>query len=262
MTEPVRMVLLERAPRRDYAVSFDAESFAVEGVALLPERRVALRDVYGIERAGAWLWVGAGFVPVLLGGADVRAERLARVEAELRARIAALPGGAGRLARIDARHVAPRARPWLTAALVLGLGAAAAAGGAFGLRMAADLIWLLAVGLAAEPTLGALRLGASAGAALLAACAVAGVGAWLTLAPAAFALGGAVLLVLARLRRERVLGVRARSALDGGVLLAVALAAHALGSGATARALAAAALAAASLAPLLLRRWPGGTEPH
>jgi hypothetical protein len=262
MMEPMRIVLLERAPRRDYAVSFDAESFVVEGVALLPDRRVALRDVYGIERAGAWLWVGAGFVPAVLGGADARAERLARVEAELRARIAALPGGAGRLARIDARRAAPLARPWLTAALALGLGAAAGVGGAFGLRAAADLLWLLAVGLVAEPTLGALRLAASGGVALLTACAVGGAGAWLALAPGALALGWAALLVSARLRREPVLGVRARSTLDGGLLLALALAAHALGAGAAARALAAAALAAALLAPLLLRRWPGGTGPH
>ena len=62
MMEPMRIVLLERAPRRDYAVSFEAEAFVVEGVALLPDRRVALRDVYGLERAGAWLWVGVGFV--------------------------------------------------------------------------------------------------------------------------------------------------------------------------------------------------------
>ena len=260
--EPTRIVLLERSTRRDYAVSFDAESFVVEGVALLPDRRIALRDVYGIERSGAWLWIGVGFVPLVLGGADALAERLARLEAELRARIAALPGGGGRLARIDARRAAPLARPWLAAALALGLGAAFAAAGALGLRAATDLLLLLAIGIAAEPPLGALRLAASGGVALGAAHLVGAADGWLALAPGAIALGWAALLLVARLRREPLLGVRARSALDGGLLLAVGLAAHTLGAGPAARAPVAGAFAAALLAPLLLRRWPGGTEPH
>ena len=260
--EPTRIVLLERSPRRDYAVSFDAESFVVEGVALLPDRRVALRDVYGIERSGPWLWIGVGFVPVVVGGVDAPVERLARLEAELRARIAALPGGVERLARIDARSAAPLAWPWLTAALALGLGAALGAAGALGLRAATGLLLLLAIGLVAEPPLGALRLAASGGVALLAARLFGAADGCLALAPAALALGWAALVVFARLRREARLGVRARSALDGGLLLAVGLAAHALGAGAAAPALAAGAFAAALAAPLLLRRWPGGTEPH
>jgi len=259
MSEPTRIVLAERAPRPDYAVAFEAEAFVVEGVALLPNRRVALRDVYGLERAGAWLWVGAGFVPVVLGGDAAGAERLAQVEAELRARIRALPGGGGRLARLDARRVHRLRRPWLTAALVLGLGFAAGVAGAFGLRAAASLLLLLAVGLGVEPVLGAARLFAGGGAALLAAFASAAGGVALANAPLAVALGWAAQLVFVRLRREPALGVRTRSALDGGLLLVPVLIAHALGAGVEARALAAAALAAALLAPLLVRRWPEGT---
>jgi len=262
MSEPARIVLAGRAPRPDYAVRFDAESFVVEGVALLPDRRVALRDVYGVERSGAWLWVGAGFVPVVLGGDEASAERLARVEAELRARIRALPGGAERLARLDARRAQRLRRPWLTGALVLGLGFASGVAGAFGLRAATDLLLLLAFGLLAEPSFGAVRLAASGGVALLAAFAVAPGGAGLALAPLTLAFGWAALLACARLCRDFALSVRTRSACEGGLLLLPVLAAHAFGAGAPGRALTAAALAAALVASLLLRRWPGGTGPH
>jgi hypothetical protein len=173
------------------------ESFVVEGVALLPDRRVALRDVYGIERSGAWLWVGSGFVPVVLGGDETAAERLVRVEAELRARIRALPGGAGRVALLDARSAQRLRRPWLTGALVLGLGFASGVAGAFGLRAATGLLLLLAFGLLAEPA--SVRCGSPrvVGGAL-AACAVAPGGAGLALAPLALAFGWAALLACAR----------------------------------------------------------------
>jgi hypothetical protein len=254
--EPTRIVLLERAPRPDYAVRFEADAFVVEGVALLPERRVGLRDVFGIERAGAWLWVGSGLVPVVLGGDDAPTERLARVEAELRARIRALPGGAGRLARVDARRPLRLRAPWLSAAAVLGLGAAFAAAGGLGLRATADVLLLAAVGVAAEPALGPLRLLACGGVALVAAGIAAQGAAGLALAPLALALGWAALAAVARLRRGALLSVRARSALDAGLLLAPLVAAHALALGAGARAFAAAALAGALTAPPLLRRWP------
>jgi hypothetical protein len=262
MSGAVRIVLLDRSPRRDYAVSFDAEAFVVEGVSLLPDRRVALRDVYGIERSGAWLWVGAGFVPVVLGGGDAPAERLARLEAELRARIGALPGGGGRLARIDARRGPAPGRPWLSGALALGLGAAAALSGALGLRFATDLLLLLAAGVIAEPVLGAVRLAASGAAALaLTRLLAAGVPA-LALVPLSLALGWLALIALARLRREPWLGVRARSALEGGMLIAPLALVQALADGVAPGAQLAAALAAALLAPLLLRRWPEGMPPH
>jgi hypothetical protein len=270
MSEPTRIVLAQRTPRPDYAVGFEADAFVVEGVALLPDRRVALRDVYGLERAGAWLWVGAGFVPVVLGGDAAGSERLAQVEAELRARIGALPSGGDRLARLDARRVHQLRRPWLTAALVLGLGLAAGATGAFGVRAAACLLLLLAVGLSVEPVLGAVRLFAAGGAALLAAFALGDVPSAVaftnvplavsfTNVPLIVSFGWAAPLVFVRLRREPVLGVRTRSALDGGLLLVPLLIAHALGAGVEVRALAAATLAAALLARLLLRRWPEGT---
>jgi hypothetical protein len=266
MMEPTRIVLLERAPRPDYAVRFDADAFVVEGVALLPDRRVALRDVFGIERAGVWLWIGAGVVPVVLGGDDAPPERLARVEAELRARIRALPGGAGWLARIDARRPLQLRPPWLAAALVLGLGAGACASGAFGLRAGADLLLLASVGLVAEPVLGPLRLLACGSAAWAAACLAVGVRsglAWadaLALAPLALALGWAALAAVARLGRGAALSVRAKSALDASLLLGPLVAAHALALGTGTRAFAAAALAGALGAPLLLRRWPDGAQ--
>jgi hypothetical protein len=264
--EPTRIVLRERAPRPDYAVRFDADAFVVEGVALLPDRRVALRDLFGIERAGSWLWIGAGVVPLVLGGDDVPAERLARVEAELRARIGALPGGAARLARIDARRPLRLRPPWLAAAAVLALGAAAWTFALLDVRAAANLLLLAAVGVGAEPVLGPLRLLACGAAAWAGACLALGVAGSvgpadaLALAPLALALGWAALAVAARLGRAAALSVRARSALDASLLLGPLVAAHALALGAGA--LAAAALAGALGAPLLLRSWPDGAHPR
>jgi hypothetical protein len=258
--EPTRVVLLERAPRRDYAVRFEMDAFVVEGVALLPDRRVALRDVFGIERAGAWLWVGTGVVPAVIGGEDAPAERLARVEAELRARIRALPGGAGRLARVDARQPRRLRVPWLTAAAVLALGAALAAAGGLGLRAAADVLLLAAIGLAAEPVLGPWRLLACGAVALAGACVAAPDAAGIAQIPLALALGWAALAAAARIRRGARLGVRARSVLDAALLLGPLVAAHALSL--DMRAFAAAALAGALSAALLLRRWPDAAPPH
>jgi hypothetical protein len=262
MSEPVRIVLLDRSPRRDHAVRFEAEAFVVEGVSLLPDRRVPLRKVYGIERSGARLWIGVGFVPALLGGADAAPEGLARVEAELRARIGALPGGRARLAQIDAR-CGPRPRwPWLAPALALGLGTASALSRTFDQRSATDLLLLLSAGVSAEPVLGPFRLAASGAAALATASLLAGGASGLALAPLSLALGWFALIVAARLWREPRLGVRARSALEGGVLLAPLVALHALATGAAPGAQLAGALAAALLARLLLRRWPEGMPPH
>jgi len=256
-----RIVLLERTPRPDYAVVFEADAFVVEGVPLLPDRRVAASRVYGLERAGAWLWVGVGLVPLVLGGADVPAERLARVEAELRARVGALPDGRWRLARFAARHGVRLRRPWLAggAALVLALTGSLGPSPVPALRLATDLLLLLSVGLLAEPWLGARRVLASGVVALLAAGAVAPVEGWPALAPLALALGWAGLLAVVRLRREPELGVRFRNALDMGALLAFALALRgwAVGGGA---ALALAALAGALVAPVVLRDWPEGTR--
>ncbi len=257
MSESLRIVLATRAPRPAYALVVEAEAFVVTGVPLLPARRIALREVYGLEHAGAWLWIGAGIFPVLLGGADVPAERLASVAAELRARIAALPGGAGRIARIDARAALEPSRPWLTAALVAAFALLFAFTPAQGdtLRFVTNLLLLVSVGLVAEPWLGARRVLVSGAFALLAAGVAAPSGISSVLAPLAPALGWASLLCFLRLRRESVLSVRARSACDGGLLLALAIVLHAL-SVAGVVPVAGAALAGLLVAPLLLTRWP------
>jgi hypothetical protein len=259
-----RIVLAERAPRPDYAVALGADGFVVEGVPLLPARRVAARGVYGLERSGARLWVGAGFVPLVLGGKDVPAERLARVEAELRAQVGALPDGRWRLARFDARHTVRLHRPWLTAAAVLALVLTFALEPhpVGPLSFATDLLLLLTFGLLAEPWLGALRVLATGAVALLAAGAVAPAEQWLALAPLALALGWAGLLAVVRLRREPELSVRFRSALDAGALLALVLGVRALAVGESLAALTLAALAGVLFAPLVLRGWPGGARPR
>lgn len=263
MSEPnERIVLAERGARGAYAVVLDDEAFVVEGAAVRKHRRVPYLRVYGLERAGAWLWVGAGLVPVALGGEDVRSEQLARVEAALRARVGALSDGARRLARFDTRRTVRLRFPWLTAALGLAfvLVFALAPGTHETLRFATNLLLLVALGLLAEPWLGSLRTLASGAAALLAASALPGDAIGLALAPLAPALGWAGLLVFARLRREPVLGVRFRSALDGGALLVVALGAHAL-SLASGAGLLLAGLAGFGIGPLLLRGWQEGSVP-
>ena len=165
-----RIVLTERAPRPDYAVVFEPDAFAVEGVPWLGRRRISTRNVFGIERSGAWLWVGAGLVPVVLGGDDVPAERLARVEAELRA---ARRSARRRVAAGAARRTlrARLHRPWLTLALAIAFGVAFTLEpqGGSPLRSATNALLLVSIGLLAEPWLGALRLLASGGAGWLAA---------------------------------------------------------------------------------------------
>ena len=250
-----RIVLAERRARGPHAVVLGDEALLVEGGALGQRRRVPYRRVWGLERAGAWLWVGVGPVALALGGGDVRSEQLARVEAALRARIGALPDGARRLARFDLRRTVRLHFPWLTAALALALGLALVQGSQPPLRFATDLLLLVALGLLAEPWLGALRTLASGVAALLAASALPGEPSGLALAPLALALGWAGSLAFARLCRERVLGVRFRSALDTGALLGLALAAHALSVASGGAALLLAGLAGFAIAPLLLRGW-------
>jgi hypothetical protein len=259
-----RIVLAERGERGTFAVVLDDEALVVEGVAVRKRRSVPYRRVYGLEHAGAWLWVGVGLVPVALGGEDVPSEQLARVEAALRARVGALPDGASRLARFDARRSVRLRFPWLTAGLGLAfvLAFASGAGTHETPRFATHLLLLLSLGLLAEPWLGSLRTLASGAAALLAASALPGHPIGLTLAPLALALGWAGSLVFARLRREPVLGVRFRSALDSGALLVVALAAHALSLASGGAALTLAGLAGFAVAPLLLRGWQEGSVPR
>jgi hypothetical protein len=254
MKEPLRMVLAERAGRSAYVVTLEPDALRVAGVPCLPDRRIPLRDVYGIERAGVWLWVGAGWLPVLFGGGDVPAARLTGLETELRARIAALPDGARRLARIDARRTLRPRWPVVTLAGLLALGVAfglAAPGGA-ALGFAINLLLLASLGLLAEPWLGPLRLLASAGAGALAAGVLTAGSLALAGVPLALGLGLAGTLGFARLRREPTLSVRFRSALEAAAPLVLAVVAHALATGLGAAALGA-GLAGALLAPLLLR---------
>ena len=259
-----RIVLTERGTRGSHAIVLDDEGFVVERAAPQKGRRVPYRSVYGLERAGAWLWVGVGLVPVALGGEGAPSEQLARVEAALRTRVAALPDGASRLARFDARRTVRLRFPWLTAALGLAFAVAFAfvPGTQETLRFTTNLLLLVAFGLLAEPWLGSLRTLASGVVALLAASVLPGVEVGLTLAPLALALGWAGSLVFARLRREPVLGVRFRSALDSGALLVVALAAHAVSLGSGRTGLWCAGLAGFGIAPLLLRGWQEGSAPR
>lgn len=258
-----RIVLAERGAST-HAVVLDDEAIVVEGGALLKRRRIPYLRLYGLERAGAWLWVGVGLLPVVLGGEDVPSEQLARVEVALRARVGALPDGASRLARFDARRTVRLQFPWLTAVLCLAfvLVFALEPGGHETLRFATNLLLLASLGLLAEPWLGALRTLASGAAALLVASALLGDGIGLALAPLAPALGWAGSLVFARLRREPVLGVRCRSALDSGALLLVALAAHALSLASGGAGLLLAGLAGFGIAPLLLRGWREESAPR
>jgi hypothetical protein len=259
---PLRIVLAERGPRGDYAVTIDAETLRIEGGSRPARQRAALRQIYGVERAGAWLWVGSGLVPMVLGGEDVSAEGLARVEGALRERLAALPGGAGRLARIDARRPLRRHGPWLTLALTaaLGLAFALAPGSGEAPRFVVSLLLLASIGLLIVPWLVRLPLLASGCGAALVACAFATSASWLERAPLGFAPGFAGLLLFLRFRRERVLSVRLRSVLDPGVLLTLPLILQALTVAGGVALLA--TLAGFLVAPLVLRGWPEGRGPR
>jgi hypothetical protein len=251
-----RILLARRASGQDHGVVFGPDALRIEGGFAL-RRRIPYRSIRGLERAGAWLWLGAGFWPAALGGRDVAPAKLDTVEAELRARVAALPGGERRLA-------APRAprlhRPWLSLALASALaGAGLALAREPRLALATDVLLLLAVGLVAERWLGRAPLVASGAAGLLAGGG-AGMAAFLA-APAGFAARALCaawigLLAFARLRRAAALSVLARSAFDATAAVALAFGAHALASGASPLALAAAALAGSAVAPLVLRHTP------
>lgn len=259
-----RIVLAEGGARGSYAVVLDDEALVVEGAARRRRRHIPLRRVYGLERAGSWLWVGVGLVPVALGGAQVRSEQLARLEAALRARIGALPDGLSRLARFDARRSVRLQFPCLTLGLglIFALIFALEPGQQATLRFWTNLLLLLGLGLLAEPWLGSLRTLASGTAALLVASALPGRDIGLVLTPLALALGWAGSLVFVRLCREPALGVRFRSALDSGALLALALAAHALALASDGASLLLAGLTGFGIAPLLLRGWREGSAPR
>jgi hypothetical protein len=250
-----RILLARRTSGSDHAALFEPDGLRIEG-GFAPRRRVPYRSVYGLERAGTWLWLGSGILPVGLGGRDVPAAQLDAVEAELRARIAALPDGTRRLARLDARRTARLHLPWLCPALALVCGAAPASGAESPLALATQLMILLAFGLPAERWLGPMPLLASglvgvSSAALVSPRLVAGFP--LPLAPALSA-AWIGLLAFVRLRREAGLPVLARSAFEWLAPLALALAVCGVASGAGALTLGLAALAGFAAAPLVLRQ--------
>jgi hypothetical protein len=246
-----RILLARRASGCDLAVVFEPDALRIEG-GFATRRRVAYRSVYGLERAGAWLWLGAGLWPVAIGGRDVPPAQLARVEAVLRERIASLPDGERRTARLAARRAARLHRPWLSAAVAVLLAGALVTRPVGRLALATDGLLLLAVGLLAERWLGRGPLVASGAAGLLAG----GLLAPPSLVESARALAAAWigLVAFARLWREAELSVLARSAFEAAAPLALILCVHAFASGAGLLPLAAATLAGFAAAPLVLRR--------
>jgi len=238
-------------------VVFAADALVIEGASWLGRRRVRYRDVYGIERVGARLWIGARWAPAVLGGETFSALRLDAIEGELRERIGALSDGAERLARIDARGAPPVHVPWLTLGLATAFALLFARRATAGLL--ADGLWLVAFGLLAERWLGPMRLVASGGAALAVGLVTeppAALGALAAIATRALPAGWIGLLVFVRVLRERALPVRLRSALDAGAWLAFALEVRWLASGTGALGLGLGTLTGFALAPVLLRGWP------
>ena len=251
----VRILLARRASGSDHAVVFEPHGLRIEG-GLALRRQVPYRSVYGLERAGAWLWLGTGVLPVGLGGRDVPAAQLDAVESELRARIVALPDGAARLTRLAARRAARLHVPWLCAALALACGAALVAGVEARLALATQLLFALAFALPAERWLGPLPVLASGAAGALAGALVpppaeASLAQQVAPALAAAWLG---LAAFVRLGREAELPVLARSAFGGLAPLALAFGAYAVASRASLAGLGLAALAGFAVAPLVLRR--------
>jgi hypothetical protein len=251
-----RILLARRASGSDHAAVFEPDGLRIEG-GLALRRQIPYRSVYGVERAGAWLWVGGGLLPVGLGGRDVSAAQLDAVEQELRTRIGALSDGAARLGRLAARR-APRLRfPWLCAALALAFGAALVVDAESRLALATELLFLLAFGLPVERWLGPKPLLASgvAGALLGALFPRAAAGLALQVAPTLSA-AWIGLAAFARLRRERELPVLARSAFDWMAPVALAFAAYGVASQASLPGLGLAVLAGFTVGPLVLRRTP------
>jgi hypothetical protein len=233
-----RILLGRRASGREHALVLEPDGFRVEA-GCTRRRPVAYASVYGLERAGARLWVGAGLVPVLLIGGTVPGA-LEQAEAALRARIAALPDGAARLARLDARRTRRARLPWLAPALALALAGAPAPEGAFAPATGAGILFALALGLLAERWLGARPILVCGVAALLAAGLAerpAGAASLALVAAPALASGWLGLLACARLFRERTLAVRERSAFDLALPLGLAFVLTALAWGASPAAL-------------------------
>jgi len=253
-----RVLLARRASGSDHGVVFGPDALRIEGGFAL-RRRIPYRSIHGVERTGAWLWLGAGFWPVALGGRDVAPAKLDAVEAEVRARVAALPDAERRLASLAGRGAPRPHRPWLGVALAAALAGAVAFGAGERLALATDGLLLLAVGLVAERWLGRTALVASGAAGVLAAGLLAS--ASLLAAPASFAARALCaawigLVAFARLRRADPLSVLARSAFDATAAVAFAFFVQALAAGASPLALAAAALAGCAAAPLVLPRTP------
>jgi hypothetical protein len=252
-----RILLARRTSGCDYAVVFETDRLCIEGGFAL-RRRIPYAAVGGLERLGGWLWLGVGLAPTALGGRDVPAERLAAVERELRTRIAALPEGAERIARLDRRGRSVRAVPWLSLGAALAGSLALLPGAAQPLPLTAWLLLSLGFGVVVEGWLG---LGAAIGSAF------AGLGAAYVLGDSTPAAGAAAalmpqlvsaawigLLGFARTLREAELPVLTRSVIDTVLLIALGFSAVALASGSHPRLLLLAALGGFASAALVLPR--------
>jgi hypothetical protein len=249
-----RVLLARRASGRDHAVVFDGDHLRIEGGFAL-RRRVPYRAVNGLERVAPWLWLGVGVVPAALGGHDVPPERLDAVERELRARIAALPEGAERIARVDRRRPGARRVPWLSVGGVLVGSLVWLPGAAAPLAVATHLLFCLAFALVVEGWLGRGSVLVGAGAGLLAAHALAaGAAGAAGMTPPALSAAWIGLLGFARTVRAAELPVLTRGAIDTAALVAVGFCALALGSGVSPRLLFTAALGGFASGALTLRR--------
>jgi hypothetical protein len=252
-----RILLARRTSGRDYAVVLETDQLRIEGGFAL-RRDIPYRVVHGLERYGSWLWLGVGFAPAAFGGRDVPAERLAVVERELRTRIAALPEGAERIARLDRRGRSVRSVPWLSLGAVLAGSLALLPSAAEPLPLTAWLLLSLGFGVVVEGWLG---LGAAIGSACAGLGAASVLGDWTSVAGAAAPLTPQLvsaawigLLGFARTLREAELPVLTRSVIDTALLIALGFSAVALASGTHPRLLLLAALGGFASAAFALPR--------
>ncbi len=261
---------LFRARRRvEHALVFDADAALLTGAAALfaRQRRLPYRRIRELERSSAGghsqlaITLARAWRPVLVGGPRADAGAVEAAQHELRARIAALPDGSNRLARIDAARRAVARPPWVTLTGVASLAVLfAALGGRDPLRFASCELLLLALGRSAEGCVGSLHtlrlLGLASAAGWL--CAFAW-GGGVEGAAVSLAFGLVGLLAYLRAFRVRSLPLRLRPAVDASLGIGLVLL---IGAARGAEPAALAAFGVALFAsPLLLRGWPAEGAP-